>query len=256
MVTSFTDWNPNELYHFGTKGMKWGQRRFQNPDGSLTALCKARYGSSGYRTSSGVASDLNKLDSEKTTTKYRIETKTNKLNKRIAKAEKSGNAAKVKKLINSKEAKKIAGYKELLEKNSVITNRIIEAAQKSGLTIRSKHVSRMVNKGAVAARLALAVAGTTAAATLLSNAKIAAAPTKVIKTMSRGGMGTNLLSNAGSTFTSARVIRDPAAIARIVDATGRQSALLAPTLGAGAMATAKYRNGTKYKVKNKYKERG
>ena len=36
--------NPNgELYHWGTKGMKWGQRRYQNKDGSLTAAGKKRY---------------------------------------------------------------------------------------------------------------------------------------------------------------------------------------------------------------------
>lgn len=34
---------PNELYHHGTKGQKWGVRRYQNPDGSLTAEGKKRY---------------------------------------------------------------------------------------------------------------------------------------------------------------------------------------------------------------------
>lgn len=33
----------NELYHHGIKGMKWGRRRFQNSDGSLTAAGRKRY---------------------------------------------------------------------------------------------------------------------------------------------------------------------------------------------------------------------
>lgn len=32
-----------ELYHFGIKGQRWGVRRFQSPDGTLTAAGKARY---------------------------------------------------------------------------------------------------------------------------------------------------------------------------------------------------------------------
>lgn len=35
----FTD----ELYHHGIKGQRWGVRRYQNEDGSLTAAGKARY---------------------------------------------------------------------------------------------------------------------------------------------------------------------------------------------------------------------
>ena len=33
-----------ELYHHGVKGQKWGIRRYQNPDGTLTAEGRARFG--------------------------------------------------------------------------------------------------------------------------------------------------------------------------------------------------------------------
>lgn len=33
----------NELYHHGIKGQRWGVRRYQNPDGSLTSKGKQRY---------------------------------------------------------------------------------------------------------------------------------------------------------------------------------------------------------------------
>lgn len=33
----------NELYHWGVKGMKWGVRRYQNKDGSLTKAGERRY---------------------------------------------------------------------------------------------------------------------------------------------------------------------------------------------------------------------
>lgn len=37
----------NELYHHGIKGQKWGVRRFQNTDGSLTEMGKKRYSNDG-----------------------------------------------------------------------------------------------------------------------------------------------------------------------------------------------------------------
>lgn len=43
-VLRFIDEIEEDLYHHGTKGMKWGRRRYQNPDGSLTPLGRIRYG--------------------------------------------------------------------------------------------------------------------------------------------------------------------------------------------------------------------
>lgn len=40
---------PNDIYHHGTKGQKWYNRRYQNPDGSLTPLGRIHYGIKGTR---------------------------------------------------------------------------------------------------------------------------------------------------------------------------------------------------------------
>ena len=41
--------NYDELYHWGIKGQKWGVRRYQNKDGSLTPAGRKKYGSDDNR---------------------------------------------------------------------------------------------------------------------------------------------------------------------------------------------------------------
>ena len=54
-------WNYNhsdELYHYGVLGMKWGVRRYQNKDGSLTPAGKSRYNEDSDKLAKAVATKV------------------------------------------------------------------------------------------------------------------------------------------------------------------------------------------------------
>lgn len=70
--------NNDELQHWGIKGMKWGVRRYQNKDGSLTPAGKKRY--------SNDASDYEKYRDEKEYDGFDNDSKWHSKSERIKKA--------------------------------------------------------------------------------------------------------------------------------------------------------------------------
>lgn len=119
-MNTFDGWN-DELYHHGIRGQKWGIRRYQNPDGTLTAEGKARYGEGGTATGRQRARFLNRLDQKMAYNRVKMD-QTNKESKR-------------EKLRNYN-----SNTKELVKS-------ILESAGKDNIKIHSKQTMHSINTG-------------------------------------------------------------------------------------------------------------
>lgn len=95
---SYTVVTEDELYHHGIIGQKWGVRRFQNANGSLTAAGKQRYSKSGM-TQQETDTFVNES--------YKILTSTDNASKSLNKIKKS-EAAKKKDKMNHEKYKKVS----------------------------------------------------------------------------------------------------------------------------------------------------
>lgn len=112
-----------ELYHHGTKGMKWGIRRYQNKDGSLTSAGRKRY----YDTP-----ELNKQKSDM----------------EAAKANRKDAVKKVNKAANRQSAVPTAANRKAYEKADNEYRKADAAYLKSRLEYKTnKEVARIQDKG-------------------------------------------------------------------------------------------------------------
>lgn len=171
------------LVHSGIKGMKWGIRRYQNPDGTLTEEGRRRYGysmnpqKSDSKVTQRVKRDFNSMTDnefrrkystskaiyEKRVRKYgdpymnaplaklgkRMESsRTNRYNKSIQRLQKDAESFDpyVKTGIKTKKGKEILSAKEVSDSRKAILNEIKKLQDKRDRKTFNKYTEKRVNK--------------------------------------------------------------------------------------------------------------
>lgn len=156
MQNTFDNWQGSgeELAHYGIPGMKWGVRRFQNRDGSLTERGEKRYGSGSFKRTSARAMQrhLNKLDAGYANVAARQNSHNQSVSRLMRKANKAkykGNTEKAEKY-RTKAAQEAQKAAENNSQRKAIENlqwKIIGTAARKGWTVNSEEVRRFGHDG-------------------------------------------------------------------------------------------------------------
>jgi hypothetical protein len=169
-----------ELYHHGIKGQRWGVRRFQNPDGSLTAkgikrISDNKYGANRFSKYDGTAKKQAKLNTSGSykralnnveqgiseekrylTKSYdktaKVKSKRDRINEKIKAAEESGKntdmlTVKLQKMndrLRSGEAI-VKQHKTNVSRGEEMIKKLTTNAEKSGYSVMSQKATRISN---------------------------------------------------------------------------------------------------------------
>lgn len=131
----------DELYHHGIKGQKWGVRRFQNLDRTLTALGKIRYGAGKVAETAGKAAKA----TGKTVAKVAKSVKDNAVTRYKRKHINAMTDQELREYTNRLNME--AAYKEAKKRNRGPVKKVVgDILQKAGNKIVDRALNELTNK--------------------------------------------------------------------------------------------------------------
>lgn len=148
----------DELYHYGVLGMRWGVRRYQKKDGTLTNSGKKRYDKEMERLKTEeriiknkkrTQSKLEKLEAKRKT----VEELKKNSNKPKEKSVKEYSDAELREIVNRLQLEK--QYKDLSPKqvsigktvvNRIVKNVVVPAAEEMGKQVVKSLMTKEINK--------------------------------------------------------------------------------------------------------------